>query len=176
MMFQFNVHISDQEYLDFNIFSQMKSPYFKKQFVPGCILYIVAILIIFAIHISANGIVKAFFFLILFSLPLLFFKKLFVWIIKNHIRSLKKRGKPMFTPDAILIFDENGFTESAPTAKTECTYSAIERISVVSGKAVYLHLNSLAAAILPLGIFESQQQYEEFMAFIKTKCATIDIY
>ena len=40
----------------------------------------------------------------------------------------------------------------------------------------YIHVNNIMAYILPLSCFETKEQYESFLDFMKTKCANIDVY
>ena len=66
--------------------------------------------------------------------------------------------------------------EITPDNKTETNYSAVERISIVDNKMIYIHVNNVMAYILPISCFESTEQYNSFMDFIKTKCSDIDVY
>ena len=86
------------------------------------------------------------------------------------------KGKGAYSPEARLEFFEEGFEEITPERKTESKYSAIERVSVVSGKTVYIHIKSVEAVILPLGSFASDEEYESFLEFIKSKCQVVDVY
>lgn len=81
-----------------------------------------------------------------------------------------------YSPTAQMKFYEDDFIEITPTNKIEQTYSAIERISVIRDQVLYIHVNNITAYILPRTCFDSQEQYDEFFAFIKTKCANIDVY
>ena len=76
----------------------------------------------------------------------------------------------------MIEFFDDSFIETAPEQKSEVQYSAIERISIVSNKVIYIHVNNLLAYILPFSSFESDKQCEDFISFIKEKCATVEIY
>ena len=176
MKFQFNVHINDQDYVDCNVFYQTKSPYGKKQFRTLMILWNVAMVLLYIMNFFTIGFRGSIPALLISSLSILFFKKIHVWFLKGHLKSLRKHGKPGYSPEGVITFSEENFVEVTPENKTEYTYSAIERISVINDKAIYLHLNSLSVIILPFSCFESPSQREEFMEFIKIKCATVDFY
>ena len=55
-------------------------------------------------------------------------------------------------------------------------YFGIERVSVLPNRFIYLHKNNLMAYILPYASFESKEQGEEFLSFLKEKITTFDIY
>ncbi len=98
------------------------------------------------------------------------------WTLKGTIKSLKKKGKMGYSPEATLEFLEDSFLETTPDNKTEQRYEAVERISVLRGKAIYIHVNSVMAYILPMSCFESPEEYEAFLAFVKRKCPKIATY
>lgn len=81
-----------------------------------------------------------------------------------------------YSPESVIEFYEDSFKETTPDNITEQKYSAIERISVVDGKMIYIHTNNILAYMLPISSFSSNEQYNDFFDFIKTKCKNIDIY
>ena len=85
----------------------------------------------------------------------LFFKMIFNIINAIH-----------YSPSSVIEFYEDVFIETTPDNKTEQKYSAIERISVVDNKVVYIHVNNIMSYILPFSCFESKEQYNEFFAQI----------
>ena len=105
-----------------------------------------------------------------------FLPQLNAFFLKGHLKSLKKKGKMAYSPFSVIEFYEDVFVVTTPENKTEQKYSSIERISIVSNKMIYLHINNLMAGILPFACFESKAQCDEFFEFIRTKCANIDIY
>lgn len=111
--------------------------------------------------------------LILFEL---LFSPLYVFFLKCHLKSLKKKGKMGYSPYSVIEFYEDAFIETTPNNKTEQKYSAVERISIVDNEKIYIHVNNVMSYILPLSCFKSKEQYDAFLEFIKTKCANIDTY
>ena len=181
MNFKFNVHLTDADYLDYNVFGTIKSPYGRKQMrtfriliAAGVLLFSLFILIwdrfTLAAFISASAQ------WVLLSVIELLMNPFFAWILKSHIKSLKKHGKMGYSPDSELEFFEDYFVETTPENKTEQKYSAVERISVIGNKFVYIHINNLMAYILPMASFASSEEYERFMGFMRTKCEKIDTY
>ncbi len=181
MKFQFNVNINDKDYLDYNKFWMLRSHYGKKQMTT----FRIVIAIIFGAYIlislfggnftfdSFIGIIPTAILLIIFELSL---SPLYVSFLKSHLKSLKKKGKMGYSPSSVIEFYEDIFVETTPDNKAEQKYSAIERVSIVDNKVVYIHVNNIMSYILPFSCFKSKEQYEEFLDFIKTKCADIDIY
>ena len=181
MKFQFNVNTNDQDYLDYNKFWMLRSHYGKKQMTTFRVVFavIIGVYILISLHVgnftldSFIGIIPMAILLILFELLL---SPLFVLFLKSHLKSLKKKGKMGYSPSSVIEFHEDVFIETTPDNKTEQKYSAIERVSVVDNKVVYIHVNNIMSYILPFSCFESNEQYNEFFEFIKTKCSNIDIY
>lgn len=181
MKFQFNVNVNDQDYLDYNIFWIIRSPYGKKQIktLRITITVFVAILILISLFSggfsleSILGILPMIIVLLLFQF---FLTKFFSWSLKEHIKALKKSGKMGYSPSSVIEFYEDSFVEITPDNKIEQRYSSIERISVVDNKMMYIHVNNIMAYMLSLSSFKTKEQYDEFFEFIKTKCSNIDIY
>lgn len=89
---------------------------------------------------------------------------------------MKKSGKMGYSPVAVLEFYQDSFVEITPENKTEQKYTAIERISIVDNKILYLHVNNVMAYMLPLSCFAGKEQYDAFLEFMATKCTYIDVY
>ncbi len=178
MKFQFNVNLSKQDYIDFNIFWLTKSPYGRKQFIGFRIIIVLMIvgLQIFNNTLSTYSIIDFIPAFVLLLVVEIFLSKFLSWFYKGHIKMLSKKGKLGYSPESIVEFYDDGFSETTPDNKTEHKYTAIERISIVSNKVIYVHTNSMMAFILPLTCFENERQYSDFLEFIKTKCAKINIY
>ena len=181
MKFQFNVNITDKDYLDYNKFWMLRSHYGKKQMMG----FRIVIAVIFGVYIfislyNGNFTVNSFINVIPMAILLiifeLLFSSLFVFFLKGHLKSLKKKGKMGYSSSSVIDFYEDSFVETTPDNKTEQRYSSIERISIVDNKMIYIHVNNIMAYILPLSCFETKEQYDGFFEFIKTKCANIDIY
>ena len=181
MKFQFNVNTTDKDYFDYNKFWMLRSHYGKKQMTTFRVVFAVIIGVYIFISLyggnftfdSFIGIIPMAILLILFEVLL---SPLFVLFLKSHLKSLKKKGKMGYSPSSVIEFYEDVFIETTPDNRTEQKYSAIERVSVVDNKVVYIHVNNIMSYILPFSCFESKEQYNEFFEFIKTKCSNIDIY
>ena len=182
MKFRFNVKVNDQDYLDYNTFWIIRSPYGKKQIKTFRITLVVlfasfiVIALLFSDGFSLETICGMIPMVIFFSLAQIFLTRFLAWTLKGNIKTLKKSGKMGYSPESVLEFYEESFVETTPENKTEHKYSVIERISVVDNKMIYIHVNNIMSYMLPVSSFESKEQYDSFFFFLKTKCANIDIY
>lgn len=181
MNYRFNVTITDQDYLDYNTFWMLRSPYGKKQMKIFRIVITVFWVIASLVTLFMDGLSIVFVFgliplVIVFFLIQILFPIFFSWALRWQIKSLKKSGKMGYSPESTIEFYEDRLVETAPDNKTELKYSAVERISVVDHKMIYIHVNNIMSYILPISCFESVEQYDSFLEFIRTKCANIDIY
>ncbi len=181
MNYKFDITLTDSDYLDFNMFQATRSHYGKKQIKSVRMFLTIITAVYLLVVLVGGGFSKE---SILHSIPTtvvliamqLFVNKFYLWILKSSIKNLKKTGKMGYSPKAVMEFYDDTFVEITPDEKTERKYSAIERISVVENKVVYIHTNNVMAYILPMNCFDSLEQYYFFMSFIKTKCPTIDSY
>lgn len=181
MKFKFNVNTNEKDYVEFNKFVLLRSHYGKSQVASFRILIAIVFLSFVILSLSEEGLTLDF---AAVSIPLIvglilcqiFLKRLLGLSVKSTLKGFKKKGKMAYDPSVVLEFYEDSFVEIAPQKKTEYNYSLIERISVVDNKYIYLHTNSAAANILPMSCFESEEQKNSFLEFIKTKCAILDIY
>ena len=177
----FNINSSDKDYLDYNTFWMLKSPYGKKQKTSLRIMITVFFGIIALVALFINDFaVEALIYLtplaVVFLIIQCTLNYFLIQSIKSNIRNLKKSGKMAYSPVAQIEFNEDSFTETTPDNKTEQKYAAIERVSVINGNTVYIHVNNVMAYILPSSCFVSKKQIDDFLAFIKTKCSNIDVY
>ena len=81
-----------------------------------------------------------------------------------------------YSPVSEIEFYDESFIELTPDNKTEQKYSAVERVSVLSDKVIYIHVNNVMSYILPSSCFESKEKYDDFLNFVRSKCTNIDVY
>ena len=181
MHFKFNVNLSEQDYLDYNIFWILKSPYGKKQLNQSRVILLVVFGIAFLYLLWDGGFssdtwVTGITCLIYLAIAQLCMKPLLVLMTKINIKALRKSGKMGYSPISEIEFHESSFIETTPTHKTEQSYIVVEHISIISNKTIYIHVNNIMAYIIPFASFDSQEQFDDFLTFIRTKCSNIDIY
>ena len=181
MLFQFHTHITEQDYWDFHVFLMTRSPYGRRLIRVACILFAIlgGISVLFTFlneGFTAESLLAAAWVAMLVAVFALMFVPASLWSAKLQIRYMRKHGKRRYSPSAVLEFYENGFVEITPERRMEQSYTTIERISIVSGKMIYIHINNTMAHLLPLSCFASAEEYARFFAFMQTRCADITVY
>ena len=181
MSFKFHINLNDKDYLDYNIFWMIKSPYGKKRMMKFRVLIAILYSAISFFSLFRGGFsADAWLGIIPYALELILFELLlnpfFAWILKGNIKYLKSKGKMGYSPVSEMEFYDESFIEITPDNKSEQKYSAVERVSVIADKVIYIHTNNVMSYILPLSCFESKEQYNNFLDFVRSKCANIDVY
>ena len=181
MSFHFDVRLTEQDYLDYNIFWALKSPYGKKQTNQIRWLFAIACVLMLAVTWLGDGtltdkIIETVGFLIVFILLELLFNKFYGWLLKGHIKSLKKTGKMGYSPISTIEFFEESLIETTPDNKTEIKYSSVERVIIVGNKVIYIHVSNVMAYIIPTACIQSQEDYESFVAFLQEKGLSVEKY
>lgn len=173
-MFKYNILIDDNDYIEFNKFVSFEAPMSKKTRRNSRIFLSVAMALLALILMAFDGFSyyswgTAFIFglgIVLFNIIVGPFSKL---IIKLNVKSFSKSQKKPYTPKCVMEFNEDSFFEITDDTKTESTYSALECISVVKDKYIYLHIDRLRAYIVPFAAFESADEAKTFLNFLETK-------
>lgn len=181
MLYKFNIKMTDEDYLEFNKFWMLKSHYGKKQILSLRLIILVILLVFCLISLYGGnfsteafiGIIPTIMLLVLFQLCI---KPFFAIAFKSTIKNMKKSGKMPYSANSVIEFYEDKFIEITDENEIKQKYSSIERVSIISGKFIYIHINNVMAHTLPWCCFDSDKQREDFVEFIKVKCNNIDIY
>lgn len=181
MIFKFNIRLTDEDYLEFNKFWMMRSNYGKKQMLFFRIVLVVMMVIFSFISLYGGGFSAEAFLgiiphILLLVLMQLCFAPVISFTLKSQIKSLKKSGKMGYSPNSVMEFYDDCFVEATDENEIKQKYSAIERVSVITGRNIYIHVNNIMAYILPWYCFDDDEQREVFIEFIKSKCENIDVY
>ena len=180
MLYQLCVQLTEQDYLDYNTYVAVRSPYGRRSrriiwLVMAGLFLLVILSGVYYGDFSGENLPAQ---LMVMALPVLlgvFMPAITKRSIKAQVKSMKKHGKMGYSPSSVVEFYEDVFVEKTPDTKTELAYTAVERISVVDGRVLYLHLSNVSACILPLSCFASQEQFAAFWAFIQTKCPKVEV-
>lgn len=179
MKFQFFINLTEQDYIDYNFFVNMKSPYGKtqRQNLRLSITIVFLILISFSfLDISIYSIFLSILLIIGLILFQVFFNRYILYFVKSQIETIKKSGKIAFSPFSTLEFYDEYFIENTADNITQQKYSSIERVSIVENEDIYIHINSILSFIIPISCFTSNEQLNSFIDFIKIKCLNVDFY
>lgn len=181
MKFKFDIKLTDKDYFDYNKFWMLKTPYGKKQIsLSRKLLYLIFAIGIFIVlfmgEITTQTYITIGGFVVLCLLFQALMARFFILSLKIQIKTMKKSGKMPFSAESNMEFYDETFIEYTTENKNEHKYSAIDRVSIVGSKTVYIHLNNVMAYMLPFDSFESVEEYNRFFDFIKTKVNIVDIY
>jgi len=181
MLFQLNINLSEEDYLDFNKFHSFESMHGKKLINKTRIFFVLAMIILAALFLLVMGlttfsITYAVLLLLFTLLYMVFFKKILTRNVKTQIKRLKKVGKLPFDPVSTLEFHEDKMVEITALQRTEQSYSIFERICVVKNRYVLLYKSSVGAYILPVTQIEAQLNQRDFIDFLSQKCPNVEYY
>jgi len=99
---------------------------------------------------------------------LLFYKQFSILLLKRKRKKLRKAEKTTHNQELSCEFLEDSFVISAQGAETMLEYSIIRKI-YFSASAFYFFVGTRLAYILPLRVFASDSERNEFIAFIQSK-------
>jgi hypothetical protein len=181
MEYAFKVTLNDQDYYEFNKFVAFKGKQGKKEvnrvrFYLSVLFIAIAVLFWAMSDFSKDGLYDALVYVILLVIVQALLKPMMRLIIKIQIKMLKKGGKMPYSAESVLRFTDEGFSEVSAEHKTEQAYAAVERVSVVEGIAIYVHINKLMGFLLPEKSFENKAHWDSFVAFLQTKIPIVDFY
>ena len=181
MLYRFDIRLTEEDYLKFNIFHSLESTNGKKQLLKNRILIIafVAILVAFVLLRQGWNPVTAVYVVVIGLLTVLYmllFKKSIKATLKKQINKLKSIGKLPFDTVSSIEFEAEKFVEITADKRIEQRYEGLEKICIVKDQFLYLYHSSVAAYILPIPQLKEQLDYEDFWNFLSQKCNTIEYY
>ena len=181
MLFQLNINLSEDDYLDFNKFHSFESMHGKKLINKTRIFFVLAMIILAALFLLVMGLTTFFItyavLLLLFTLLyMVFFKKILTRNIQTQIKRLKKIGKLPFDPISTLEFYEDKMVEITASSRTEQSYTIFERVCVVKDRYILLYKSSVTAYILPVAQIKAQLNQENLVDFLSKKCTNVEYY
>ena len=179
MEYQFNITISDNDYIAFNLFHTKYSPQGKNALRRIRNLSFGLILIIIALKVSADGLtLETGIYAVLLSLfVLLFFfayKMLMGKLTALLVKSMQNTGKPPYDKEITFQFREDVFIDTVPSKRTEAGYELIEHIYSFKDRYLFIYVTSMSAHILPISQLKEQLDLEAFTAFLSAKSVKIE--
>lgn len=181
MKFRFDVKTTDEDYLKFNKFIFFRAPYGRKIITRYRIFIAICVGIICAVSLIGNDFSReSLTGIIAYALVLIMFEFLIVpvygFVMKKQIKMLKRTGKLPYSPEAVLEFYDDKFVEITESCRTEQNYNSVERISIVGDEVIYIHVDTMRGYVLPRCCLGSDTEYNDFVEFLRSKCAVIDSY
>ena len=138
MNYVFDIFLTEEDYIDFNIFHMSRSAYGKKhqRMLRGMVAVIFAVAAL--VNFWAEGIspVTVAYAVLLVGLGLLvtvFSGKFSGFTMKLVIHNMKKTGKMAFSPESRMGFTDEGILEITPEGRTEKRWESMERLCIREG-------------------------------------------
>lgn len=181
MKFSFNVHLTDEDYYEFNKFQVIDSPFGKKQILKIRVIIAVAVAVFAFVSLLTGGfnkesVIGLIPFLLVGIIFIVTTPKTFANSLKRQLKSMKKHGKQGYSPESVIEFYDDRLVEITSENKTEHKYTAVENVFVVGGRFVYIFVNNIMAYIVPCSAFESTAQYKDFLVFLESKCTDVKYF
>ena len=181
MNYIFDIFLTEEDYIDFNIFHLSRSVYGKKHQrvvrVLLAVIFVAAALINFwAEGISPVTVLYALLLGVLGLMMTVFYGKFSGFLTKLSIGSLKKSGKMAFSPESRVGFTDEGILEITPEGRTEKRWETVERLCILEGKVWYLFTNNIAAFILPVEQLRAQTDLAEFRKYLESRVPVVDVF
>ena len=172
-MYKFEFDLTRNQYIEYNTYHQNHSPFFKQKNMLSRIgLPIVFLAIfIFAVAIGldfSKAVIMAVVFIIISLIYNLFFDQFNTMTLKRKIKEMEQEGHAPYQKHSELIFNDDSFTEIIPDDENVVPYGKIERI-VELKNLLLIYVSALTACIIPISVFTSQDQKEEFISFLEEK-------
>ena len=173
MNFKFNVNVTEQDYLNFNLFVATKTPHGKKVMLRSRLLITAAVALALLLVWITRGLSRvSVITTVLILLILLYFQayhnRRMENSLRNYKRGLKKPAKLPFSPVPTKEFNDEAIIDTDENSVTERKYSAIEAI-YFDKNALYIFIGAAEAFILPYSCFVSREQMDAFIAFLTAK-------
>ena len=181
MNYVFDIFLTEEDYIDFNIFHMSRSAYGKKhqRMLRGMVAVIFAVAAL--VNFWAEGIspVTVAYAVLLVGLGLMmtvFSGKFSGFTMKLVINNMKKTGKMAFSPESRMGFTDEGILEITPEGRTEKRWESMERLCIREGKVWYLYMNNTAAFILPVEQISAQTDLAEFRRYLESRCPVVECF
>ena len=181
MLYQFNIHLTEEDYVAFNQFHSFESPQGKKlirnsRMILTLVMVVLAALIFLVDGLSSFAVTYAIVLGLFTVFYVVGFQKIMNRVIRKQIKTLKKTGKLPFDPVSAFEFYEDRMAEITTSRHTEQRYDAIEQVCVVREQYLLLYTSSVGAYILPIPQLRQQGNLEELLSFLMQKCGKVAYY
>ena len=172
-MFEFNIVLTEQDYIRFNQYHMTHSANGKKAILLLRLLMPIISLCALLIFVVADAdptliLIEA----IVLGLLSIFFifygKKILLKSVAKNISKLKKDGKLPFNQESTITFDETHILEKTDLNESKISYQIIEKIAETEN-AIYIYFSAMQAYIIPNTVFESNEHRKELLDFMYTK-------
>lgn len=182
MRFRLNISIDDEEYIDFNKFNLLRSPY-GSRYMKKSIILISACAGFIAFCSLLTAIMLSNLFLYIFTLLVAAFigaypvilRKVLTSKMEKYIHLHLENGDRIYTPNQAIEFYDDVLVSDDGKRQTKTQYNDIEQICVIN-RYVYIYSKQKTAYIIKTADFDSTEDYARFLDFIESSFENVDFY
>jgi|GEM_PF-630787 len=169
-MYEFTYQISEQDYLDYNLYHMDNAPEMKNRLLLYRLLVPVFFIawIIVTYNPEQNFLVKIIFFTAVSVIWWFAIKPILVSSVKKQIQKLVKKGNFSTAHVGTLRFDADMIHVEGGGKTYTVEYAKVERVAV-GPSAVYIYVNGALTCILPFSAFASEGERDEVLQFVNNK-------
>lgn len=176
-MLQYHCTLTDDEYIDFNLFTLRSNPAYKRALLL-CRMMVPAMLFLLLLLNIINKYDGIVIFAVMYGVAALIWvfavKPLYDFITLRNIKSQLKHSRSLYTPEYTLYFNEDHILDISPQQETKVFYEKIERVCVNRG-AVYIYPTSVSAMILPAAVFPADADRDRLLSFLAQRRSDLQI-
>jgi hypothetical protein len=179
MYFRFDKTMTDEEYINFNIFISRNTEEGRLQhkhiLLVRALTSFLMCLIVFSL--SASLALTVFMFVILsvfFAVCAVRQDSFTRNNVKRSMKMYEKSGKKLYTPYAVMEFTDESFIETAEGIRTEVLYSVVKSVKIKNGDCIYIDVNKRGYYTLPFKAFRSNEECNIFIDFLRTRVANVE--
>lgn len=181
MKFKFDIKIDETDFYKFNEFIILRSPYGKKSMMALRVAIAVMLGMFTVMSFVMNGVTKGTLIAliptaILMAIMQMVLNPVMKSTLKKQLKAMNEGNNKPFSPESVMEVYEDKIVDYDKDGEHTLRLGAVERVSIIKGKYVYIHQSSSMGYIIPMESFESEAQYAEFESFLTEKCKEINYY
>ena len=181
MKYKFDIHLSDDEVLELNKFIMFSTSTSKKgmrlmRLMRGLVFLTVAMAGLLLLGTGVKGLAWAALCLIALTWSQINLKAYLTSNIKRNIQLSKPKNGPDHSQISVVEFHDDFLVEAMDTRRLEQKYSSIKAAYITDKDCVYIFLSDFDIVTLPSRVAKSEDEWQEFLAFIKSALPGVVTY
>lgn len=170
---QLDVTLTEEDYIQFNLYHQKHLPTYKKSqnyYKISIVVILAAVLFALTIGGAKPSFIRwmAVYFIIISIIWILNASRYIEWRFVKYIRKLCSEGRAEYSKRAKLTFTDNSIVEESEGMNQEIEYSKISRLAD-NGACRYLYYSESRAFIVPDNSFDSDEAKLQLIKLLETK-------
>jgi len=175
----FEYELNKQDLIDFNLFHITYSKLTRRSyFIQRYILSLSFLVLPFLLRQFTNMSLGYWLvvFILLYLYWVVFYPKRLKKIVSRKISKMLAEGKNKSVVGTHnLVISENGIVDRSEHSEAKTQFSAIENI-VEDKEHIFIYVNANSAHIIPIRIFENEDQKKELLTFLRQKVVRVNSF